>query len=98
LSRAKSYAGTVRAKLPDAVPSRCDTESIGMDSVSLGIDSVSQREGVGCGVWVEFVVDSVSTVGCGCQLWGVSLGAHSIVLCFSSRETPSPKGEKGKSS
>ncbi len=43
-----------------------------MDSVSLGMDSVSQREGVGCGVWVEFVVDPVSTVGCGCQLWGVS--------------------------
>jgi hypothetical protein len=40
------------------------------------MDSVSQREGVGCGVWGESTVDSVSPRGYGCQLGGVGRGAH----------------------
>ena len=35
------------------------------------MDSVSQHEGVGCGVWGESIVDSVSTAGCG--VWGESV-------------------------
>ena len=40
------------------------------------MDSVSQREGVGCGVWGESAMDSVSPRGCGCQLGGVGRGVH----------------------
>ena len=42
------------------------------------MDSVSQREGVGCGVWVESVVDLVSTVGC--ELPIVLYSAYSLSL------------------